>query len=356
MRSTLQKGSGSPFISSAGPERFRRTELGMGSVLHRFAGQASCVHRSALVNHAPCRLARWRLAAGPPDKGDSEDGSDEDEGALDIDQLAKQLSSEAARLRNSLDESSLDVEADEDDYQGGLTAATGMELEALRLQDAGDGGFAYSDFELFRPLGKIQVQQRTELEKASPVASTSYDEGPLRTAALVYTARYYSGMPYQDPVTVLLKEHLPECRAAACAEMQVMRQLLGGFPEDKWMSATRAVEDGPPVVQMLGYYMAEPTMTAAELAASEGQGNASENLWTVSKWEALRPLSLYERAEQQQAFSLFGLAKAGAAAAAVRAKKQYLWCPLPVPFAQPLRLHVLPQTPRRVCAHVCWGF
>jgi hypothetical protein len=63
--------------------------------------------------------------------------------------------------------------------------------------------------------------QRTERERESPLASTSYDEGPQVTALIVYTARYYSGMPFQDPVPVLIKEYLPEARPAAQNELRV---------------------------------------------------------------------------------------------------------------------------------------
>lgn len=144
--------------------------------------------------------------------------------------------------------------------------------------------------------------QRLELERSSPLASTSYEEGPQRTAVLLYTARYYSGMPFQDPVTVLIKEYLPECRSAAYAELEVplyspsdclrlthpvcppslipsparmvtqaMRRLLDGLPEEKWSAAVQPVGDGPPVVQLLGYYLADPSLAAAERAAAEGQ-------------------------------------------------------------------------------------
>jgi len=225
---------------------------------------------------------------------------------LDIDQLASQLSQAGAELKKSMDQDpdarSFNVPADDEDPQ--LPAAAPVkqpesELEARLMAAAGPGGFESFDFEMFRALGQVQIQQRTALERESPLASTSYEEGPERTALIAYTARYYSGMPFQDPVTVFIKEVMPEARPAAENELRVMQQLVGRLPEEKWQAAMRSIELEPPVVTLLGYYVAEQSMAAAEIAAAEAQGSDPNSLWMVSKWESLRPLSMYSAEAQQ---------------------------------------------------------
>ena len=37
---------------------------------------------------------------------------------------------------------------------------------------------------------------------------------------LAFTARYFSGLPFQPAVTVMLREFLPGAKAVACNELQ----------------------------------------------------------------------------------------------------------------------------------------
>lgn len=50
-----------------------------------------------------------------------------------------------------------------------------------------------------------------------------------------------------------------------------MRQLVGRLPEEKWQAAMRSIELEPPVVTLLGYYVGEQSMAAAEITAAEAQ-------------------------------------------------------------------------------------
>mmetsp|Transcript_6224 Transcript_6224/g.14948 ORF Transcript_6224/g.14948 Transcript_6224/m.14948 type:complete len:493 (-) Transcript_6224:234-1712(-) len=247
-----------------------------------------------------------RVCTKAASDGKDEENQQPSEG-YQIDDLARRLSFEAAKMRQSFEDSANMSEDDygqefrDDGFAKQLNSAGRLseEAEVRVLADTGEGGFFPEDFELFRPLGQIQVKQRVELERTSPLASTSYEEGPEQTAVLAFTARYYSGMPFQDPVTVLVKEYLPACRSAAYKELQVMRQLLGGLPEDKWWSASRPVSEGAPVVRLLGFYRDEPSMTAAQRAAEEGQTGFTENLRMVYKWESLRPLAVLPGSARQ---------------------------------------------------------
>ncbi len=56
----------------------------------------------------------------------------------------------------------------------------------------------------------------------------------------------------QEPVTVLLKEHLPGARSVACNEMQALVHLAGGLPDRKWHAAVAPVSGELPIVPLLG--------------------------------------------------------------------------------------------------------
>lgn len=55
----------------------------------------------------------------------------------------------------------------------------------------------------------------------------------------------------QEPVTVFVKEYLPGALAVAVNELQVMKQLLGDFPDDKWKAAITR-QNSVPVIPLLG--------------------------------------------------------------------------------------------------------
>ena len=93
-----------------------------------------------------------------------------------------------------------------------------------------------------------------------------------QTAIIAFTARYYSGMPFQvlactsldtaqcvagavltphvvswqEPVTVLLKEYLPGARSVACNELQALVHLMEGLPSRKWHAANAPLSADPP--------------------------------------------------------------------------------------------------------------
>lgn len=51
---------------------------------------------------------------------------------------------------------------------------------------------------------------------------------------IVYAARYNSGLPYEGPVTVQLREYLKHSRRMAVNELRVQQRLCGDLPQDKW--------------------------------------------------------------------------------------------------------------------------
>ena len=53
------------------------------------------------------------------------------------------------------------------------------------------------------------------------------------SAVIMFAARYYSGAPYEFPVTTMLKEYLPGAKLVAGNELQVLQHLCG-IPEHKW--------------------------------------------------------------------------------------------------------------------------
>lgn len=50
-----------------------------------------------------------------------------------------------------------------------------------------------------------------------------------QAAVLAFTARYFSGLPFQPAVTVMLREFLPGAKHVACNELQVSPCLCSGF-------------------------------------------------------------------------------------------------------------------------------
>ena len=98
-----------------------------------------------------------------------------------------------------------------------------------------------------------------------------------QTAIIAFTARYYSGMPFQvlagafpahrsvsrvcaqatrvgvqEPVTVLLKEYVHAARSVACNELQALVHLMEGLPSRKWHAASAPLSADPPIVPVLG--------------------------------------------------------------------------------------------------------
>ncbi|KAL4443512.1 hypothetical protein ABPG75_011249 [Micractinium tetrahymenae] len=174
--------------------------------------------------------------------------------------------------------------------------------EADILAAVGDGGFSPEEFELLQELGTINIQQ--------VASSVDLDDFPIptsersaRTAVIAYTASFFSGMPFQDPVVTLVKEYLPGAKAVACNELQVLTH-LAGMPEPsmKWQVAAGALAANPPIVRLLGYFLAG--QTAGAQALLPGSAEPEDALWVVLKWEGLAPLALYPSAQQTSGIGL----------------------------------------------------
>ncbi|KAL4858560.1 hypothetical protein ACK3TF_001515 [Chlorella vulgaris] len=278
------------------------------TLVRRAQGPGSQGRRSADQQPRLCtqqRRQRWRRCAaslrGSDDEGDE---------AVDIDALASQLSAEAERLRRSgsFDGGSYDGEGER--RQPGSRRGEDMlspfgyqtkSAEAEVLAAVGDGGFSPEEFELLQELGTINIQQvATSVDLDDFPMPTS--ERSARTAVIAYTGTFFSGMPFQDPVVVLVKEYLPGAKAVACNELQVLKH-LAGMPEVsmKWQTAASPLASYPPVVRLLGYFTAGQTAQAQELLEGEEPEDA---LWVVLKWEGLAPLALYPSAQQTSGIGL----------------------------------------------------
>ncbi|GAB4823864.1 hypothetical protein N2152v2_010910 [Parachlorella kessleri] len=302
-----------------------------------------------------CRRRAW---AG---KDNSEEGAD----GVNIDELAARLAAEAEKMRQSGE--TLDVEALKTFDEGAVlpldASASPLELpveESLleplgfqsttgeddMLREVGDGGFFASEFELEERLGQISIQQverSSDMVEALPTASTRKS----MAAVIAYVARYHSGLPFQEPVYVMLKEYLPGAKKVACNELQVLKYMTG-MPRAgrKWERAKAPLAREPPVAQLLGYFeaglsesaeevlqpsipdspsqqgspatRATPNVPAADIAALEaaleaapdaaaavtppeaGVGPLESTVWVVMKWEGLTPVALYPSSPQQQ--------------------------------------------------------
>jgi len=225
--------------------------------------------KGASVRHVRCRAS-----------------SSDDDNGFDIDELASRLSAEAERRR------SMESQSD-DDGMGSGDGPWDM------LECIGDGGFYASDFELLQELGQISIQQSEEMRSDGIFRQS---EKTTKTAVVAFTASYFSGMPFEDPVVTMLKEYLPGSRNVACNELRAMLHLCG-IPEidQKWRTASRLPSREPPVVETLGYFVAGPSGRATYI--SEGEENRN-TVWVVSKWEANAPLSLYPGAQQTSGLGL----------------------------------------------------
>lgn len=76
-----------------------------------------------------------------------------------------------------------------------------------------------------------------------PQEVSSFDEagavGPSSSPSVyVYAARYTTGLPFQAPLTTLVKEYSPAARAVALNELLILSHLCG-LPSDKWLVSGR---------------------------------------------------------------------------------------------------------------------
>eukprot|EP00208_Stichococcus_sp_RCC1054_P009055 CAMPEP_0206150144 /NCGR_PEP_ID=MMETSP1473-20131121/38148_1 /ASSEMBLY_ACC=CAM_ASM_001109 /TAXON_ID=1461547 /ORGANISM="Stichococcus sp, Strain RCC1054" /LENGTH=502 /DNA_ID=CAMNT_0053547637 /DNA_START=817 /DNA_END=2325 /DNA_ORIENTATION=- len=277
---------------------------------------------------------KLRATAEPP-RGDGSDGS----GGFDIDALARALSAEAGRLRTESDLSSdeegylsdefreptpeeppqrepvrqeplrqepsqqgspqpqtPDVSMDEFVPSFGLGSAA---REAGVFAEVGPGGLQPSDFELVQQMARLSVQQVTsDASAANALAAAASREEVETSAIVIFASRYYSGMPYQDPAPVYLKEYLPGTRSVAVNELGTVHFLMGGqLPAQKWLAAVSPLTNLP-IVPLLGYFEAGISPAGASQVKDVRPGDAA-TLWLAFKWEGMQPLSMYAMAEQQ---------------------------------------------------------
>ena len=265
---------------------------------------------------------RWRR----PARSSSESGGKGDDQPVDIDALAARLAAEAARLQSELGQVNFSAEDDDlADVPGsetsGMTdpsyatppdpedfvAPFGLETKAQEadiLSAIGDGGFSASEFELLQELGQISIQQVEAPAEANPFAPSG-SQRTARAAVIAYTASYFSGMPFQDPVVTLLKEYLPGAKAVACNELQILCHLCG-MPgmESKWHTAYAPLSYNPPVVELLGYFLAGPSERALLADPSVQFSTNADTIWIVQKWESMAPLALYPSTQQTSGLGL----------------------------------------------------
>lgn len=297
---------------------------------------------------------KWRTLA--TDRDEFPDDDIDSNQPVDINALAARLAAEAARLQseanriiqssgdeddqtNPLDDafsfstssgndpnglptpssSSKNQEDDDDDFVSPFGLETKAQ-EADVLSEVGDGGFSASEFELLSELGQISVQQVEAPADDSPFPSTT-GQRTARAAVIAYTASYFSGMPFQDPVITLMKEYLPGARAVACNELQILKHLCG-MPEidAKWRAASSALSSRPPVVELLGYFLAGPSERAVLADPSIRMSPSADTIWIVQKWEGMAPLTMYPSTQQISGFGLGRLFGGNSAAQRDRTK------------------------------------
>eukprot|EP00891_Asterochloris_glomerata_P005155 jgi/Astpho2/5155/Aster-x0666 len=243
-----------------------------------------------------------------------------------MDQLSAQLAQEAARRQQELQDrrgdtpalssfdrafqdelatrSSTTSESDDDEERPAPAVISPFGPESNSREDeifaeVGDGGFSTNEFELVQQLG--QLSWVTETQSADPLA-LGQQKSAQQAAVVAFAARYHSRMAFQDAQVVLLKEYLPGARSLGCNELQLLNHLYS-IPERKWQAASAPLSADPPVVPLLGYFLAGQSETSARISNSKSPNEGT--LWLVLKWEALQPLSQYPFA-QQSGGGLFG--------------------------------------------------
>lgn len=90
-------------------------------------------------------------------------------------------------------------------------------------------------------LQNVSCGSHLTMQDAAAAESSNGSSSPSRSAPqldapniIVYAARYNSGLPYQGPVTVQLREYLKGSRRVAVNELMVQQRLCGDLPQEKW--------------------------------------------------------------------------------------------------------------------------
>ena len=238
---------------------------------------------ASLKQYVPFRISRHDPRR-PKFITRSSSDDDADGEKMDIDELARMLSAEAGRLRSQ-------GNANPSQSGEGISGMDWMEA----LNQISDGGFDPIDFELLQELGQISIQQ--QYSDSSNFLKGS--EKTSKTAIVAFLAQYYSGMPFEDPVVVFLKEYLPGSQMIAANEVRVLNHLSSIPPRDqKWKVASQYPSKNPPIVQLLGYFIAGPSGRATAVEANEN------TVWIVSKWDGAAPLTMYPSAQQTSGMGL----------------------------------------------------
>ena len=311
------------------------TQLGPARIHHQ-STTTRCQPTPQVAARAPRRASGWRRRAfgGSGGGGGPNDGGD-DPVDFNIDQLAARLAAEAERLRR-LESEGVDLELDRAEEvpspprpaptppPADLPSPFGYDSgaqEADVLAAVGDGGFYASEFELLQELGQISIQQieyTADDETRLPGAAAGRS---ARAAVIAYTASYFSGMPFQDPVVTLMKEYLPGAKAVACNELQVLKHLCGmPTAADKWRVAAAPLSQNPPIVELLGYFLAGPSERAVKADPSVQSLADADTIWVVQKWEGMAPLALYPSQQQTSGLGLGRLFGGADAAGKQRAR------------------------------------
>ncbi|KAL6782004.1 hypothetical protein ACKKBF_B10265 [Auxenochlorella protothecoides x Auxenochlorella symbiontica] len=264
-----------------------------------------------------CRRLRGRAAGqvrGPgPDDDDDEQASLPSSSSVDIDDLVSKLSAHAGRMRAG-------APAEPQGGQGTgrqraisnmgfLLTPAGDEAhitESSIRASVGPGGFHASDFELLQELGQISIQQvETSPGGEEPQQHALHHNTARSVAVIGYTAAYRSGMPFEDPVMVMLKEYLPAARAVAFNELQVLRALTGlPHAHEKFRAASSSLSANPPVVELLGYFLAGHSDSARRLEPAAILAHPENTIWVVTKWDGLAPLTHYPAQQQTSGLGL----------------------------------------------------
>lgn len=239
----------------------------------------------------------------------------------EIEALAKRLSQEAQRMRSS---SSMNLESgDEEGDVDMLSSSSGQSEEWMVVMRKFDpkraAAFDPVEFELLQELGKISIQQQ--------VGGSNFlapSEKVSRTAIVAFLAQYFSGMPFEDPVVVFLKEYLPGSQMIACTEIIALNHLCQGIPaiDRRWKVASAfPSKQDIPIVPLLGYFVAGPSGRGADETTPIEQSNT---VWVVQKWDGSVPLSMYAQIQQTSGYGLGRLF--GAEQAAVNNRKNMIRC------------------------------
>eukprot|EP00892_Ulva_mutabilis_P000217 jgi/Ulvmu1/10196/UM006_0152.1 len=228
------------------------------------------------------------FAAADDNKGDND---------VDIDELARRLSSEAQRMREGSDTES--AEPPTPPVPWSQAGAVSLPEAVSPTQLLGQPIFQANDFIIYNKLGTLNIR-RVEQKSAKESLGASLDQpvvaGPSPRVN-IYAATYETGRPFQGPVTVLLKEFTPSCRQIGINELQLAR-VLKELPEaaEVWKTASADMTDAP-IAPVLGWFESAPV---EEWRRNADPLDTIDSFWLVCKFEGLQPAQAYLAAPRPQ--------------------------------------------------------